>query len=299
MINNVLEEIKRMRDERFSKESPNTIHPRHFNMHIDKVAKETTKYYSDIRGQNANTYRFKDSSYEDSLRKDDKTHFSIYKDPKTMDYLNKIYGIPSNLKLSNNENTLYYEKQLGNKTELDFATEHFDRSEVTSDMFDRQIAKHPDKVKAVNDIVESLKNRHNKRNTLSTFINEKAAEKHASRTLKISSVAPKDVTVSPAFTTKLPAAAAAAEEEGAATVSPEASPKKGDEEEIQSANVTETAHFQRIKKEYTKDTLKQHAEVHGIVLDMSQKKDDMIREFIKQMSGKSKNIPLQPLGHQV
>jgi predicted RND superfamily exporter protein len=268
-------------------------------MHIDKVAKETTKYYSDIRGQNANTYRFKDSSYEDSLRKDDKTHFSIYKDPKTMDYLNKIYGIPSNLKLSNNENTLYYEKQLGNKTELDFATEHFDRSEVTSDMFDRQIAKHPDKVKAVNDIVESLKNRHNKRNTLSTFINEKAAEKHASRTLKISSVAPKDVTVSPAFTTKLPAAAAAAEEEGAATVSPEASPKKGDEEEIQSANVTETAHFQRIKKEYTKDTLKQHAEVHGIVLDMSQKKDDMIREFIKQMSGKSKNIPLQPLGHQV
>jgi hypothetical protein len=203
MINNVLEEIKRMRDERFSKESPNTIHPRHFNMHIDKVAKETTKYYSDIRGQDANTYRFRDSNYEDSLRKDDKTHFSVYKDPKTMDYLNKIYGIPSNLKFSNNENTLYYEKQLGNKSELDFATEHFDRSEVTANVIDRQISKNPDKEQAVKDIIMHLQLKI--KNDISTKrINKRISEKLNPQKLPVSLIAPKSVTVSPAFAASLP-----------------------------------------------------------------------------------------------
>jgi hypothetical protein len=291
MINYVLEDIKRIRMERFSKDSPNTIHPKHFNMHIDKVAKATTKYYTDLQGQDANTYHFKESNYEDSLRKDTKKHFAIHNDKTNNNYMNKLYGIPSNLKFSNNDNTLYYEKQLGRKTEFDFATEHFDRSEVTSDMFDRQISKHPDKVQAVNDIVERLKNRHNKvKNTLSAVINEKVDEKQR---LKISSTAPKDVTVSPAFTTQQSA-------EEAATVSPEASSKKGDEEEIQSANVTEEARFQQIDKEHTKKTLKEYASSHNIFLDMSQKKDDMIREFIKQISSKpTTNTPLQPLGHQV
>jgi hypothetical protein len=94
-------------------------------MHIDKVANETTKYYEDIKGEHAKTYHFHKSSYEDSLRKDTKHHFKSYKDTEDNDYLNKLYGIPKGLKFADNDNTLYYEKNLGKQTEFDFATKNW------------------------------------------------------------------------------------------------------------------------------------------------------------------------------
>jgi hypothetical protein len=126
MINNVLEEIKKLRIERFEKDNdPIKLTPKHYDMHIDKVANETTKYYEDQRGQHAKTYHFHKSSYEDSLRKDNKHHFKNYKDNEEQDYMNKLNGIPKGLKFANNDNTLYYEKNLGKQTEFDFATKNW------------------------------------------------------------------------------------------------------------------------------------------------------------------------------
>ncbi len=126
MINNVLEEIKRIRTERFEKNNdPIKLTPKHYNMHIDKIANETTKLYEDLRGQHAKTYHFHNSSYEDSLRKDTKQHFKNYKATEDNDYVNKLYGIPKGLKFANNDNTLYYEKKLGNQSEFDFATKNW------------------------------------------------------------------------------------------------------------------------------------------------------------------------------
>ena len=78
MINNVLEEVKRLRIERFEKANPINLHPKHFNMHIDKVANATTKYYQDIKGEHGKSFHFHNSSYTDSLRKDTKTHFTAH-----------------------------------------------------------------------------------------------------------------------------------------------------------------------------------------------------------------------------
>ena len=94
MINNVLEEIKRMKNERFKHTNdPLNLTSKPYSMNNDKIATATTKYYTDIKGENAKSYHFHNSSYTDSLRKETKHHFTEHKDKQNNDYLDKLYAI--------------------------------------------------------------------------------------------------------------------------------------------------------------------------------------------------------------
>ena len=203
MINNVLEEIKRLRIERFEKANPINLHPKHYNMHIDKVANETTKYYKGIKGEHARNYHFNSSNYEDSLRKDKKTHFSAHNDKTNGNYMNKLYGIPSNLKFSNNDNTLYYENNLGNKSESDFQAENFNRSEMKDVLIEHQIDNNLNKKMAIKYIMETLKNKRQNKEDSSGEIRQIKLAKNI-KNPPISKIAPSPVTVSPAFNTPVP-----------------------------------------------------------------------------------------------
>lgn len=122
MINNVLEEIKRIKNERFKHTNdPLNLTSKPYSMNNDKIATATTKYYTDIKGENAKKYHFHNSSYTDSLRKETKHHFTEHKDKQNNDYLDKLYGVSPHIKITNNDNTLYYEKKLGQNSEFDYA----------------------------------------------------------------------------------------------------------------------------------------------------------------------------------
>jgi hypothetical protein len=118
--------------------------------------------------------------------------------------MNKLFGIPPNLKFSNNDNTIYYENNLSNKSEADFQAENFDRSEMKEAIVEQQIHRDPDKQDAIKHIIETLKNkRSNKENSVGQIKQLKQISKNV-RNPPILKITPSDVTVTPAFNTPLP-----------------------------------------------------------------------------------------------
>jgi hypothetical protein len=120
-ILNVLEEIKKLRVENANK-SNIVIHPTRFANNIDKVANTTRAYTEKIYGSKPDHFSSHTSNYKDSIRSVE--HLSQFKhspDVSHSTYFSNFYGIPKIKEMSNNENTLYYEKQLGKQTEFDYA----------------------------------------------------------------------------------------------------------------------------------------------------------------------------------
>ena len=144
MINNVLEEIKKLRIQRTNAQTDLKklyVNPTHFNMNKDIKAHRTVNNINDLYGTSENERQYinvGESNYKNTLFTGDKqkdfrsTVSSASKDGiYKSDYFNKFYGIPKNLKILNDDNTLYYEKKLGKTTEFDYAignmTDDFDR----------------------------------------------------------------------------------------------------------------------------------------------------------------------------
>ena len=144
MINNVLEEIKKLRIHRANAQADLKslyVHPTHFNLNKDANAHRTVNNISGLYGTGEDRREYTTvgpSNYKNDLFTGDKqkdfrsTVSSASKDGiYKSDYFNKFYGIPKNLKILNDDNTLYYEKKLGKTTEFDYAignmTDDFDR----------------------------------------------------------------------------------------------------------------------------------------------------------------------------
>jgi hypothetical protein len=120
-IFNVLEEIKKLRVENSNK-SNIVINPTRFASDIDTVAKATKAYTEKIYGSIPDHFSSHTSNYKDSIRTVD--HLAQFKhspDVSHSTYFSNFYGIPKIKEMSNNENTLYYEKGLGKQTEFDYA----------------------------------------------------------------------------------------------------------------------------------------------------------------------------------
>jgi hypothetical protein len=200
-ILNVLEEIKKLRVENANK-SNIVIHPTRFANNIDKVANTTRAYTEKIYGSKPDHFSSHTSNYKDSIRSVE--HLSQFKhspDVSHSTYFSNFYGIPKIKEMSNNENTLYYEKKLGQKSELDFAVENFDGSESKAAIVAYGSPADPVKEKAIKEIIEKLKIKRNKDNVI------KHIGDIASYTPPAGADAPTataGVKVSPAFTSDKP-----------------------------------------------------------------------------------------------
>ena len=208
MINNVLEEIKKLRIQRTNAQTDLKklyVNPTHFNMNKDIKAHRTVNNINDLYGTSENERQYinvGESNYKNTLftgnkPKDfDQTVKTAYKDGiYKSDYFNKFYGIPKNLKILNSENTLYYEKKLGSKNEWDYATNNFDGGDV-------------EKLTNFKTIIDKLKDKKGMggaKELIAGTKNKKVQEyvkKHYTSKPPISTVSP--VLVSPAFSSPLP-----------------------------------------------------------------------------------------------
>ena len=256
MINNVLEEIKRLRVERFEHTNdPIKLTPKHFNMHKDTVANTTTKYYQSLNGEIAKTYHFQKSSYEDSLRKDTKQHFQEYQDTKDNNYMNKLFGVPAGLKLANNDNTLYYEKKLGKQSEFDFATKNWSNDINEKDRGLQEVLLHLNNKRTEKNI------RNDEHSTITEYTTGRA--KANARDINIrdntTKIIPAYVKVLPAFNTPLP--------------------EETEKEETKEESILPNYNYTTLEK-LSKNTLKTEAAKKGIILNMNDNKDSMIKNFI-------------------
>jgi hypothetical protein len=193
-ILNVLEEIKKLRVENSNK-SNIVINPTRFASDIDKVANATKAYTENIYGSKPDHFSSHTSSYKDSIRTVD--HLSQFKhnpDVSNSTYFSNFYGIPKIKEMSNNDNTLYYEKGLGKQTEFDYAVNN-----MGSEM---------DKQAGLQHIISTMRNKKSTPINVSQVVEKAKAAKasKAAATAAAVTVAPavevattEPVTVAPAF----------------------------------------------------------------------------------------------------
>ena len=212
---NVLDEIKRLKVTRAPK-SNIYIHPLKYDMNKHTAATSVKSYTTKLYGNEGKRYNINESHYKDSIfggftGKMEQDHFHpVYSEKATSNYMNKLFGIPDVKEFSNNDNTLYYEQKLGNKSELDFAVEHFDDAEMNPDT----ILEENDKAYNLNKLKTVLNNKKIRTASVATIKASVAPEVAAAKAAKAARTAAA-VTVSPAF-----ASPAAVVEVGQAVVTP-------------------------------------------------------------------------------
>ena len=209
MINNVLEEIKNLRIQRANAQEDVkhlNIKPTHFNMNIDTKAKRTVNNIENIYGSSENNREYinvGESNYKNNLFTGHQEDFSstVRSASKAAsnhsDYVNNFMGIPKGVKMLNTDNTIYYEKKLGKKTEFDFAIDNMtdgynnDGKRLLSD-FDKGFSHVLGEMKR--------KNTTTPKDLSTTKLNLKPTPPPIKR------ISPASVIVSPAFNTPLPEA---------------------------------------------------------------------------------------------
>ena len=217
---NVLDEIKRLKVTRAPK-SNIYIHPLKYDMNKHTAATSVKSYTTKLYGNEGKRYNINESHYKDSIfggftGKMEQDHFHpVYSEKATSNYMNKLFGIPDVKEFSNNDNTLYYEQKLGNKSELDFAVEHFDDAEMNPDT----ILEENDKAYNLNKLKTVLNNKKIRTSAVATIkasVAPEVAAAKAAKSTRTAAAATAAVTVSPAFASP----AAAAVEVGQAVVTP-------------------------------------------------------------------------------
>ena len=193
---NVLDEIKRLKVTRAPK-SNIYIHPNKYDMNKHAAATSVKSYTTKLYGNEGKRYNINESHYKDSIfegftGKMEQDHFHpVYSEKATSNYMNKLFGIPDVKEFSNNDNTLYYEQNLGNKSELDFAVEHFDDAEMNPDT----ILEENDKAYNLNRLRTALNNKKVKTASIKASVAPEVAAAKAAKTAKTATA----VTVAPAF----------------------------------------------------------------------------------------------------
>ena len=193
---NVLDEIKRLKVTRAPK-SNIYIHPNKYDMNKHAAATSVKSYTTKLYGNEGKRYNINESHYKDSIfegftGKMEQDHFHpVYSEKATSNYMNKLFGIPDVKEFSNNDNTLYYEQNLGNKSELDFAVEHFDDAEMNPDT----ILEENDKTYNLNRLRTALNNKKVKTASIKASVAPEVAAAKAAKTAKTATA----VTVAPAF----------------------------------------------------------------------------------------------------
>ncbi len=178
------------------------IHPSHFSSTIDTKAKRTANNIGNIYGtseKDREYLRVGESNYKNNLFTGHRTDFdsTVRSAGKSgidhSDYVNKFMGIPKNVKILNNDNTLYYEKKLANKTEFDYAIDN-----MTTDL---------DKQAGLQHLIHTIRNKKSTPINVA-LVTEKAKAAKASKAAATAAVtvAPavevattEPVTVAPAF----------------------------------------------------------------------------------------------------
>ena len=194
---NVLDEIKRLKVTRAPK-SNIYIHPNKYDMNKHAAATSVKSYTTKLYGNEGKRYNINESHYKDSIfegftGKMEQDHFHpVYSEKATSNYMNKLFGIPDVKEFSNNDNTIYYEQNLGNKSELDFAVEHFDDAEMNPDT----ILEENDKAYNLNRLRTALNNKKVKTASIKASVAPEVAAAKAAKTATSTATA---VTVAPAF----------------------------------------------------------------------------------------------------